>query len=401
VSDATSIACRLPDGRAVRVSLRPEATIVAVGDEDVSSYDLVGRPYALAREEATWRRALDGRWLEKRPAQGSTPRLRRRLSAEDGVAVAEAARGEVEAVLAALPGPSSGAAVLRLRRIAAMDPRALQADAARFAALYGPVGILPPDQYLALVVQLTEGCSWGSCTFCDLYRRTRFRVKSAAELRAHVAAIRGYFRESIALRRSLFVGDANALCVAHERLLPLLEIVVAEFPELAERGLTAFVDAFSGRRTSARELGAYARLGLKRVYVGLETGDASLLRWLDKPGTPEDAVELVDALHESGLAVGVIVLVGAGGMRFAAEHARRTSEVLTRLRLNGADILYFSEIVEHPGREYARRMASGGIAALDAAELTEQRRAIAGGFRPATPARPPHQATYDIREFAY
>jgi hypothetical protein len=92
LNEATSIACRLPDGRAVRVSLRPEATIVAVGDEDVSSYDLAGRPYALVREGGTWRRALDGRWLEKRPAQGGTPRLRRRVSAEDGAAVAEAAR---------------------------------------------------------------------------------------------------------------------------------------------------------------------------------------------------------------------------------------------------------------------------------------------------------------------
>ena len=401
MNEATSIACRLPDGRAVRFSLRPEATIVAVGDEDVSSYDLAGRPYALVREGGTWRRALDGRWLEKRPAQGGTPRLRRRVSAEDGAAVAEAARLEVEAVLAALPDTSPGAPVCRLQRIVSMDPCALQADAARFAALYGPVGILPPDQYLALVVQITEGCSWASCTFCDLYRRTRFRVKSPAELRAHAAAIRGYFGDSIALRRSLFIGDANALCVAHERLLPLLEIVAAEFPDRAERGLAAFVDAFSGRRTSALQFSAYARLGLRRVYVGLETGDASLLQWLDKAGTPQDAVALVDALHESGIAVGVIVLVGAGGRRFAAEHVRRTSEVLTRLHLNGADILYFSEIVEHPGREYARRMAAEGIARLDAANLAEQRRAIAMSFRPATPAQPPRQVTYDIREFAY
>ena len=53
--------------------------------------------------------------------------------------------------------------------------------------VYSPVGILPPDQYLALVVQATRGCAFNTCTFCDLYR-DGYRVKSAAE-RAKTAVI--------------------------------------------------------------------------------------------------------------------------------------------------------------------------------------------------------------------
>jgi hypothetical protein len=396
-----ALACRLPDGRAACLSLTATATAVAVADENVSCYDLAGRPYVLVRDGGTYRRALDGRWLEKRPAAGTDARVRRMLSTEEGVAIAEAARRDVEAVWAALAGSAGVIAEGRLRGIAAMDPGSLRADAARFASLYRPVGVLPPDQYLALVVQLTEGCSWGACTFCDLYRGTRFRVKTVEEVRAHAAGIRAYFGESLALRRSLFLGDANALCLSDERLMSLVETATAAFPELAARGVAAFVDLVSGPRREARQYAALAGAGLRRVYIGLETGDAALLSWLDKPGTPEDAVELVDALHATGIGAGVIVLVGAGGRRFAEGHVRGTAEALTRMRLTPRDIVYFSEIVEHPGLEYARRMERDGIVALDAAELGEQRRAIAAGWRPADVTRPPRQVRYDIREFLY
>ena len=159
----------------------------------------------------------------------------------------------------------------------ALDAAALREDAARFLAASGPVGILPPDQYLSLVVRVTEGCSWNACTFCSLYRDVPFRWKQPDELEAHVDALLAYFGPSIALRRSVFLGDANALCLAHERLLPLVECVAARLPGAP---LFSFLDAWTGRRRSADEWRAYAALGLQRVYVGLESGDAGLLAWL-------------------------------------------------------------------------------------------------------------------------
>jgi len=37
-----------------------------------------------------------------------------------------------------------------------------------------PVGILPPDQYMAVVLQAAEGCAFNTCTFCDFYRDRSF-----------------------------------------------------------------------------------------------------------------------------------------------------------------------------------------------------------------------------------
>ena len=417
----------LPDGRPATLLLGEASTVLSVGNALVSSWDLAGRPYALVRETGTYRRGLDGGLLWKREATADTPRLRRPLSAAEGEAIVEAARQEAEAALLALkvqaapfePGDEGSAiasaggsrgtgqaeasqderAVRRLATIVAMNGAALRDDAARFLAASGPVGVLPPDQYLALVVRLTEGCSWNACSFCRLYRDMPFRWKRPDELVAHVAALRAYFGLSIALRRSVFLGDANALCLAHDRLLPLVEAVAAQFPGAP---LFSFLDAWTGQRKTAANWRDYAAFGLKRVYVGLETGDPGLLAWLEKPGSPQEAVDLVGALHEAGIAAGVIVLLGAGGERFAAAHVARTAEALTAMRLGPEDLVYFSEYVDDPSLAYGQR--AGGVPdlqPLSAARDEELRRAVLADYRPADPARPPRSATYDIREFVY
>jgi len=387
----------LPDGRPATLLLGPASTVLAVEDEIVSSWDLAGRPYALVRESGTYRRALDGRLLHKREAAQEVPRLRRRLTPEEGEPVVEAARREAEAALRVL-GDNDEAA-RRLGRVTAMGLRALREDAARFLSVCGRVGILPPDQYLSLVVRVTEGCSWNACTFCGFYRDVPFRWKTEEELAAHTAALRAFFGESIALRSSVFLGDANALCLAHEKLRPLVASVAREFPD---RPLASFVDAWTGRGKTADEYREYARLGLRRVYVGLETGDPELLAWLEKAGSPEDAVELSAALHEAGVDLGVIVLLGAGGERFFGSHVTATADVLGRMRLGPRDFLYFSELVDDPGLEYGRRSAGApDLAPLPPERCAEQRGAILGAIRWVDPAHPPRVATYDIREFVY
>jgi radical SAM superfamily enzyme YgiQ (UPF0313 family) len=280
-----------------------------------------------------------------------------------------------------------------------MDAPALAEDAARFAAASGRVGILPPDQYLSLVVRLTEGCSWNACTFCALYRDVPFRFKPQDELARHLDSLRSFFGPSLALRRSVFIGDANALCLSQQRLLPLLREVAESLPG---RPLFSFVDAWTGQRKTVDDWRQCQVLGLRRVYVGLETGDPGLLAWLEKPGAPAEAVELVTALHGGGVAAGVIVMVGAGGERYDGDHVAHTADTLSAMRLGPDDIVYFSEYVDDPSLSYGRRAAGAAdLQPLTAERARAQRETIARAFRPADPARPPRLARYDIREFVY
>jgi radical SAM superfamily enzyme YgiQ (UPF0313 family) len=278
------------------------------------------------------------------------------------------------------------------------DTPAARTDAERFARVYRPVGILPPDQYLALVLQATEGCSFNTCTFCDLYHEP-YRVRTPAEFRAHVANVRAYLGESRHLRsRGIFLGAANALAVPMARLAPIFEVLVEDADAL-RLGVSAFVDGFTGAIKTTRDYRALADMGLRRVYVGLESGHDPLLEFVRKPATASAAMETVRAVKDAGVGVGVIVMTGLGGDRFANAHVADTAATLTAMQLGRGDLLYFSALVEQPQTAYPRLAVNADIRPFGADECQAQRDAILArtlfhGGRAQT-------ATYDVREFVY
>ena len=171
--------CGELSARPVVARLTDRALTVAVGDDEVVAWDRGGRLYSLWSEGRTRRRGLDGRGLEKwRDAAGRHCRMLEGAAID---ALVDRAAVRAQAVAAAmahhrLPAGTSVArrpddgAELRtvIARAAGFDAAAARADARRFGTIYGELGMLPPDQYLATVVQATEGCACNSCAFREL-----------------------------------------------------------------------------------------------------------------------------------------------------------------------------------------------------------------------------------------
>ncbi len=373
----------------------------------VAACDRAGRLYSYWRDGHTYRRGLNGRLLHQWREGGGRRREWPEGEAADAVVDEAAAvfRRVHDAVKADrgrwMPEPEhmrrieTWAAVLMGARFSAAAARA---DAERFSRVYAPVGILPPDQYLSLVVQATHGCSFTSCTFCDLYHEP-FHVKAHFEFDQHVEAVRTYLGQSERLRRrSIFLGAANALAVPMGRLYKIFEVLERQL-DANRRGVYAFVDGFTGMRKTAGDYRALGKHGLRRVYIGLESGHDPLLDFVRKPGTSDAAIETVRAVKAAGLAAGVIVMVGLGGDQFADGHVADTVAALNAMDLGAGDFLYFSDLVPIPGTTYPLLADAGNVRELTPAQREAQRRAIQAGLRFAGP--PPKVARYDIREFVY
>jgi len=418
------------EGAQPTLRLSRGSLVVGIDPVLVLAADLEGRPWRLVDGETTYRWSLNGSVLAvRRSDEGS--RERRRMDPDEASEVWEATRRRLAPLLEELPpetgGPGSDPLVDHLlymasptegperppdgagerlagalRRLAATDTESLREDAARFESVYTPVGILPPDQYMSLVLQLTRGCSFNTCTFCTFYRDFPFRIKDPEELVTHMQEVEAFLGRGIELRRSIFLGDANALVVPMSRLRPLVEAVYRRYADhpASEGGLHAFLDGFSGAKKSADDYTVLRELGLVRVSVGMESGHDPLLEWLRKPGTSGDVAASVRAMKEAGLAVTMIVLLGAGGTRFDEGHVRDTASLLSSLPLDRGDIVYFSEFVEQPDAPYGVIAAAEQVPPLDRVGMARQRERIEAVLEPFREGGP-RTAVYDIREFTY
>jgi radical SAM superfamily enzyme YgiQ (UPF0313 family) len=392
------------------VSQQAGATTLSRNRREVVTFDLEGRPQSWMSEGRTYKRSLASEVFGRRTVDGV--RRRWRVDAASAVdhfrftaEVAAAARAGLaagtlrraeRARLRPLEEGAARALSARLERILDWTPERLLDERSRFLAAYRPVSILPPDQYGSVVVQATYGCSWNRCTFCTFYQDRPFQVREPADFAEHVEAVRSLLGRAVDARHGVFFGDGNALVLANRRLEPLLRIVRSAFPG---RPVSSFVDVFGGERKSAGAWRELAAQGLSRVAVGLETGSDALLRYLNKPGGADEAAAFIATLKQAGLAVSVIVMVGAGGARFAEAHERDTEALLARLPLGAGDHVYLSPFVVQPGSSYATRSEADGLRPLSAGERSEQYGRLRAAARRHLPEA--RVALYSIDEFVY
>lgn len=397
------------DQQPVTLSLKPGALTVAWAETTVVVIDRAGRLWSYYSHGHHFRRGLNGKILSKWSHSGT--RQRRILQESEANLVVQRAadimRTLDQRLVISAPQVGLGSSAVGaedtvrdiVRRASAFDAAAARADAGRFHSVYKPIGILPPDQYMALVVQMTEGCSFNSCTFCSFYKGRPFHIKSPQELRSHVMAALAFLGDSIHIRTGVFLADANALAVPQSQLLELLDTLTETLGE--KHTMFAFVDGFSGQKKTAQDYAALSRCGLQRVYVGLESGHDPLLAAVKKPGQAADVVSAVRQMKSGGLNVGVIVMVGLGGQQYAEGHVRDTIHILNKMDLGQGDLLYFSEFIPSgvPFRSPDVEESIPEPQMLPHTELKAQREAIIAGLR--FTGRGPKIATYDIREFLY
>ena len=318
-----------------------------------------------------------------------------------------------------LPTESLAAeAEARLAQVSRWGLDELEEDAERFRELYGKISILPTDQYRSVVLNAVQGCPYNRCLFCDLYRRREFRALTVEEFQDHVRQVKQFLGRSIEIRKSIFLGEANALLIPQDLFVELFQIILKEFqvgdtqPKATPEGVSAtgppafkgvysFVDSFSARDKSAADYAEIARLGLRRAYLGLESGSDEVRRFLGKPGPPREVVDLVRAMKEGGLSVGIIILVGAGGVERAGVHLQETLAVLSALELGASDIVYLSPLVEPPDDGFLRRAAEEGLTPLSSSEIREEESQFRQALAEITGGDGPKVAPYDIRGFVY
>ncbi|MBL4624180.1 MAG: radical SAM protein, partial [Flavobacteriales bacterium] len=159
----------------------------------------------------------------------------------------------------------------------------------------------PPSEARSLIIQITLGCSWNKCSFCEMYTSKRFKARKEEEIFADIDA----FSPHAAQIRRVFLADGDPLVLSTDRLLSILEKLNTTFPGLNR--ISTYASPSNLKRKSDEELIALREAGLTLIYVGIESGDSEVLECIQKGETFETTIEGLNKSKAAGMSSSVML----------------------------------------------------------------------------------------------
>ena len=227
--------------------------------------------------------------------------------------------------------------------------------------------IRPPSEANSLLIQVTNGCTWNKCRFCQLYRHTKFKAYSADSIRDDIdniaywtERVRTYARKGtsafawdieginaelsnmtdaddrqcmytvanwlIAGGENVFLQDGNSTALSSGRLSDVLLYLRQVFPQI--KRITSYGRAENLSRSTAEEFAELKAAGLDRIHSGYETGSDAVLQRINKGVTQEQQIRAGRAIKAGGIELSIYFMPGVGGKDLSETNAEGTAEVI-------------------------------------------------------------------------
>ncbi len=220
----------------------------------------------------------------------------------------------------------------------------------------------------SFMLPIMVGCSYNRCRFCNLFRHLKYRELSFEQIEKELARV----KEVGGNPRKIFLGDGNAFAQKTERLMQILEMIRRYFPECEEINMDATVTSILKRPDA--ELEAFYKLGVRHLYLGIESGLDDVLAFMEKDHDQGQAYEAIGRLHQAGMIYDAHIMTGVAGKGRGMENAYALAEFLNRTR--PAHVVNFSMFLHKEVPLYQNILDGSFIPASERDNLDEERRLI-------------------------
>ncbi|HBW38044.1 radical SAM protein [Desulfosporosinus sp. BICA1-9] len=183
----------------------------------------------------------------------------------------------------------------------------------------------PPSEAESLLIQATIGCPHNKCTFCNMYRDKKFRIRSVTDIKEDLRMAQDYYGNKV---QTIFFPDGNTILMKTDQLIEILNYARELFPFL--KRMTVYGSAKFIKLKTLQELRLLKEAGLNRIHSGMESGDDEVLRRIQKGFTALEMIEAGLKVREAGIELSEYILIGIGGRERTYEHAIESARVLNK-----------------------------------------------------------------------
>ena len=251
--------------------------------------------------------------------------------------------------------------------------------------------IRPPSEAYSLLLRLTRNCPWNLCTFCRIYKRKDFSLRSVENIIKDIDLVHTYVdrirqiikpggavdqevintlytsfetKDRVAFNaamnfyasgmESIFLQDANSVIMKPDDLVFVLEHIQNCFPET--RRVTSYARSHTLARIKDADLERMARAGLTRIHVGMESGSDKVLERIRKGCTKQTHIRAGLKVKAAGMELSEYVMPGLGGIDLSIEHAMETASALNSIN---PDFIRLRTLAVTNGTPLAREREQG------------------------------------------
>lgn len=182
----------------------------------------------------------------------------------------------------------------------------------------------PPSEWKSLILQVTNGCSWNQCTFCEMYtsESKKFKAKKLEDIEQELIKVS---RSGLPVFR-IFLADGDAMMLPFRQLKAILLLIQQYLPQVTR--ISSYCLPRNLRNKTPEQLIELKALGLSLMYVGCESGDDEVLGFINKGETYQSSVVALNKLKQAGIKSSVMILNGLGGTQYSQQHAVNSARLM-------------------------------------------------------------------------
>lgn len=202
----------------------------------------------------------------------------------------------------------------------------------------GPV-VRPPHEADSLLIEVTVGCTHNSCSYCNFYENTCFRMAPLSQIEEDLKELS--ITNPFATRLYALGGDPFTL--SFENLFEFAKLVNKYLPKAM---ISMYARADSMKSKTVNQLKQLRALGINDLVIGIESGDEDVLRNCNKGYTVSDIIEGCHKLEEAGIEYRAIYLSGLAGYGNGEKNALESVKMFNKIH---PFFMYITAVTAFPG----------------------------------------------------
>lgn len=180
----------------------------------------------------------------------------------------------------------------------------------------------PPSEADSLIFQVTLGCSFNECSFCDMYRSKQYSERPWDEVKAEIDLM----AKALPDTRRIFLADGDALNLSVEYMQKIVKYLKEKFQNL-ER-IACYAMPMNVLKKTPEELKLLRESGLDMFYLGIESGSDLILKKVTKGATSTTIIRACKKAKDAGYILSCMIILGLGGKTHSKEHIKGTAQVI-------------------------------------------------------------------------